>query len=142
MAQNNAKLQKIPLGKEIQLGLLDCFPLMRGYDLGTRRLDSQDTLLGSDHMPFSGDCPLREVPLSSTIVPPIFSLITYIYLLTILYRGREVLAREALVEVPQHDDPFLIADQQLVHVCWTQLKTLDQARVTLRGRLNTGERER
>ena len=96
----------------------------------------------TDHMPFSGDCPLREVPLSSTIVPPIFSLITYIYLLTILYRGREVLAREALVEVPQHDDPFLIADQQLVHVCWTQLKTLDQARVTLRGRLNTGERER
>jgi len=50
---------------------------------------------------------------------------TYIYLLAVLYVCREILAGKASMEIPQHDDPLLIANQQPVVVCGTELKTLN-----------------
>ena len=59
------------------------------------------------------------------------------YLLTVLDAGREVLGGEAILQVPQHNDALLIADQDQVVVDGTQLQADYLPRVSSGGGLHS-----
>ena len=58
------------------------------------------------------------------------------HLLAVLNGGGKVLAGQSLVQVPEDDDPLLVANEELVVVRGTQLQALHYPRVRPGSRLN------